>query len=419
MRKVKIIIIGLSISMALLTSSCQSTHENDDKLHEANNQTQSAVSAKFISFDDVKPKDLELEQSWDSMGIDNNERVYIGWTSKRKDGREDFAIFRYDNNTGEKKFIGTLMDASAKANNLNPDEEIPKGHTKMIYVNGKMYLASQSFHDFKEGIDDLPKYRGSHLYSYDIEKDKLEDISATLPGGVVSKNQGIVSLTYIPEQNMLVGLEHPMSDIVFFSLKYNKIEKIVKGIPWTLGNPLSREIVATSEGKIYTYRGTEDPKYRDNQYNMWEYDIKTDEMKETDNKFSGGFWNGQAKTSDGKKVYLSTVNGELDLLNTESGKVEHLTHFLPEEDLKNGKRISYLYSITLSNDEKKIYGIPSVYGGNVYEYDIASKKVSLVTTLDDGIYTGNNIKDSEGNLYFGNFSASWSGNCRLLILSIK
>ena len=143
MRKVKIMIIGLSISMALLTSSCQSTHENDDKLHEANNQTQSAVSAKFISFDDVKPKDLELEQSWDSMGIDNNERVYIGWTSKRKDGREDFAIFRYDNNTGEKKFIGTLMDASAKANNLNPDEEIPKGHTKMIYVNGKMYLASQ------------------------------------------------------------------------------------------------------------------------------------------------------------------------------------------------------------------------------------------------------------------------------------
>jgi hypothetical protein len=57
-------------------------------------------------------------------------------------------------------------------------------------------------------------------------------------------------------------LAHPSSDIVLFDYKQNKVHNIVPGIPWSLGNPLSREIVASKTGKIYTYRGTEDPAHR-------------------------------------------------------------------------------------------------------------------------------------------------------------
>ena len=183
-----------------------------------------------------------------------------------------------------------------------------------------------------------------------------------------------------------------------------------------LGNPLSREIVATEEGKIYTYRGTEEPSDRNQEHNMWVYDMKTDEMKMTDYKITEGFWNGQATTRDGKKIYVSTSNGELYVLNTETGKIDRLTHFLPKENYENNERIQYFYSITLSKDEKSIYAIPSNTLGNLYEYNIEKKSVTLVKKLEDAIYTGNNIKDSKGNLYFGNFKA-WEGKCRLLVIN--
>jgi hypothetical protein len=376
------------------------------------------VSVRTVTFDDLAPEGYTLEQSWDAMGIDDKDRVYIGWTSKRSDGKEDFAVFRYDNASGERKFLGTFMEASKEANNLYEDEQIPKGHTRMIFMDGKMYMGSQGFHDFKKEIDELPNYRGSHIYAYDIKKEKLDDISASLPDGVVTKNQGIVAMTSIPEKNLLVGLAHPHSDIVLFDIKKNAVQEIIPGIPWELGNPLSREIVAANSGKIYTYRGTEDPKDRYNQHNMWEYDMKTGEMKETSQKFIEGFWNGQAETKDGKEIYISTSNGGLYVLNTEDGAVTSLGQFLPKEQLNKGKLINYMYSITLSQDEKKIYAIPSADSGDMYEYDIAAGTVSKVTTLGEAIYTGNNVMDSHGNLYFAAFKP-WSGDGRLLVINLS
>jgi hypothetical protein len=379
------------------------------------NSAANLASPEYIAFDDIKPSYVRLSQSWDAMGMDDKERVYIGWTCKRDNGLEDFAVFRYDRATGERKFLGTLMDASEKAGNLHDGEQIPKGHTRMIFANGKIYIGSQGFHDFKEGIEDLPSYRGAHLYAYDIQADKLEDISAAMPDGVVVKNQGIVALNYMPEHNLLVGLTHPHSDIVLIGLDSNKVEKVVKGIPWKLGNPLSREILVTKYGKIYTYRGTEDARFRDQEFNMWEYDIKTDKMGMTENKFKGGFWNGRAETGDGSLIYISTCNGELYVLHTETGKTEYLTHFLTEEEVKAGNLNTNFYSITLSNDEKKLYAIPSTRNGNLYQYDTESKKVTRLMSLGDGIYCGGNIKDSRGNLYFARFDV-WEGNCRLLVI---
>lgn len=376
------------------------------------------VSVRTITFDDLAPEGYTLEQSWDAMGIDDRDRVYIGWTSMRSDGKEDFVVFRYDNATGERKFLGTFMQASKEANNLGDDEQIPKGHTRMIFLNGKMYMGSQSFHDFKKEIDELPNYRGSHIYVYDIQKEKLEDISAGLPDGVVTKNQGIVAMTCIPEENLLVGLTHPHSDIVLFDIKKNAVREVIPGIPWELGNPLSREIVAANSGKIYTYRGTEDPEDRYSQHNMWEYDMKTREMKETSQKFTEGFWNGQAETKDGKNFYISTSNGRLYVINTEDDSVTSLGQFLPLEQLNEGKLINYMYSITLSKDEKKIYAMPSADYGFLYEYDIESRKVSEVTSLGKAIYTGNNIIDSHGNFYFAAFKP-WSGDGRLLVIDLS
>lgn len=380
-----------------------------------------AVVEQSISFEDITPAGLTLEECWNAMGMDRQERVYIGFTSRRSDGREDFAIFRYDPSTGDRLFLGTFIEVSQAAGNLRPTEEIPKGHTRMLEIDGKMYMASQGFHDFKVGIDALPKYRGSHLYAYDLSSGKMEDVSRSLPGGMVTEHQGIIALSHAPGHDLLVGLAHPSSDIVLFNYKQNRVQGIVPGIPWRLGNPLSREIVATKKGKIYTYRGTEGPAQRDEVHNIWAYDLKADVTIQTAYTATGGFWNGQTWTRDGETVYLATVNGELYKLDVETEVFAHLGQLLPRDEYDAGERVDYLYGITLSTDEKRIYGIPRrsrSHGSNLYSYEIATGEVTLAAELSPAIYTGSHMRDSRGNIYFARFGdgESWEGQARLAIV---
>jgi hypothetical protein len=379
------------------------------------------VIERSIGFDDIAPAGVTLKQCWNAMGMDGQERIYIGFTSARVDGREDFVVFRYDTSTGERRFLGTFMDASQAAGNLRPAEEIPKGHTRMLEIDGRMYMGSQGFHDLKAAIDTLPSYRGSHLYAYDPSSEKLQDISQPFPGGVVTEHQGLIALSHAPGSDLLVGLAHPSSDIVLFDYKHGRVQQVVPGIPWRLGNPLSREVVATRKGKIYTYRGTEDPADRDEVHRIWVYDLKSKASTETSYTATGGFWNGQTWTRDGETIYLATVNGELYKLDVATEVFTHLGHFLPQQEFAAGVRVNSLYGITLSADEKRIYGIPRRSGSsqsNLYSYEIATGAVTLVGALAPAIYAGSHMRDSQGNIYFARFGdgKSWEGNVRLVIV---
>ncbi len=379
------------------------------------------VSEQSIAFDDIAPAGLALKECWDAIGMDSRKRVYVGFTSSRPDGREDFAVFRYDPSTGERHFLGTFMDVSRAAGNLGPGEAIPKGHTHILEIDGKMYMGSQSFHDLKAAIDTLPTYRGSHLYAYDPSREKLEDLSRSLPGGVVMPHQGLVALAHVPGSDLLVGLAHPSSDIVLFDYMHNRVQRIVPGIPWRLGNPLSREVVVTGKGKIYTYRGTEDPARRDAVHRIWAYDLKTNTNAETPYTATGGFWNGQTATRDGRTIYLATINGELYKLDVETEVFTHLGHFLPRDEYAAGERIDYLFVITLSADEKRLYGIPRRSrspGSNLYSYEIATGAVTLVGQMEQAVYAGSDTRDSRGNIYFARFGdgISWQGKARLAVV---
>ena len=76
-----------------------------------------------------------------------------------------------------------------------------------------------------------------------------------------------------------------------------------------------------------------------------------------------------------------------------------------------------LYGITLSADEKRIYGIPrrsGSGGSNLYSYEIAAGAVTLVGALESAVYTGSHMRDSRGNIYFARFDGdSWEGKVRL------
>jgi hypothetical protein len=376
---------------------------------------------RSIGFDDIAPAGFTLKQCWNALGMDSQQRIYVGFTSRRADAREDFVVFRYDPSTGERRFLGTFMDASQAAGNLGPAEEIPKGHTRMLEIDGKMVMGSQGFHDLKAAIDTLPNYRGSHLYAYDPSSGKFQDISRPLAGGVVTAHQGLIALAHAPGSDLLVGLAHPSSDIILFDHKHGRVQQIVPGIPWRLGNPLSREVVATRKGKIYTYRGTEDPPQRNEVHRIWVHDLTSKASTETAYTATGGFWNGQTWTRDGATIYLATVNGELYRLDVETEVFTHLGHFLPQQEYAAGVRVNSLYGITLSADEKRIYGIPRrsrSSGSNLYSYEIATGAVTLVGALESAVYTGSHMRDSRGNIYFARFGDGQSseGKARLVIV---
>ena len=381
-----------------------------------------AQSAHSVTFDDVAPHGMVLKQCWNAMGMDRQERVYIGFTARRADGREDFAVFRYDPATGDRRFLGSFMGVSQAAGNLHPAEEIPKGHTRFVELDGRMYMGSQGFHDFKGAIGRLPQYRGSHLYAYDIAADRFEEPSRALAGGVATRHTGIIALTAVPGTHLLAGLEHPTSNIILFDVSQDPAPKVVPGIPWRRGNPLSREIVATRPGKIYTYRGTEDPAQRTQSHRVWVHDLVAGTNQPTQYSATGGFWNGQTATRDGETIFLSTVNGELYRLDSRDGRFTHLGHFLPRAEIDGGDRIEQLYGITLSIDESRLYGVPRrkrSKEANVYAYEIATSTVTLVERLDPAIYTGSHMRDSRGAVYFGRFgdARSSEGKAALVVVN--
>jgi hypothetical protein len=124
-------------------------------------------------------------------------------------------------------------------------------------------MALQGFHDFKTDLTTLATYRGGHLFSYDLDTGAFDDVSRTLSHGLLIEHQGIITLAYSPEYNLLVGLAHPLGDIVLFDVARGSTRKVVQANPWQLHRAVSREIVVTRKGKIFSYRGPEGPGDRD------------------------------------------------------------------------------------------------------------------------------------------------------------
>jgi hypothetical protein len=388
-----------------------------------------SYSPQYVAFDDIAPSYLTLTQSWNALGLtqsDGEVHAYIIWTSTRDDGREDAALFRYTPASGKREFLGTFIDVATAQGNLQEGEQIPKGHTRILQVGRKLYMGSQGFHDFKEQIDELPSYRGAHLFSYDLDSGAFEDVSRNLPNGVLIEHQGIVSLAYMPERELLVGLAHPLGDIVLFDVHTNSVRKIVPGIPWELNHVVSREIVATRTGKIYTYRGPEEAVYRDQQNEVWVYDLDTDEMKPTGQLLSGGFWNGKLEAPDRNTVYLSTVSGELYQLDVLRGAFTHLGYFIDPADYNdaNQLRVRYLYGINFSARDSSIVGVPIVATtlgpdtatdyARLTTYNLVTKQFTKQSDLEPAVFTGSEHTDRSGNIYMAAFD--WNNNCKLGIL---
>lgn len=369
-------------------------------------------------------------QSWDNIGMDDQENVYFGFTTEVSPEIEDMNLFRYNQADGTYDHLGSYINTLTEADNYLPGESVPKGHTYMPFINGKLYMGSQSFHDFKGELyqpgHNLNDMRGSHIFTWDVQSETLEDLSRNYPGGVATVNEGILCFSQVTYGNYLFGITHPFGSIVFLNHTTGNIDKVVPGIPWSLGNPISREMVVTQNGNIYTYRGTEHPDYRHLAFNVYKYEIASDTLTMLDFQCTGGFWSGQTVTRNQEDVYIVTVQGELYHLDTTTETWEHWGKILPQGLVNQGAAIRNIYGMTLDYSEENIYGIivrgeGGAQSGDLIEYNLASKTSTIVANFGTGIYTGNDTRDSKGNIYFNRFGDTnmWREYCGLLKIHIK
>jgi hypothetical protein len=243
---------------------------------------------------------------------------------------------------------------------------------------------------------------------------------------VVIEHQGIVALSYSPEHQLLVGLAHPLGHLVLIDVRTETVTKVVPGIPWELNHMVSREIVVTRTGKVYTYRGPEDPSLREMTNEVWCYDLATDVMRRTGHFLRGGFWNGQAITRDRNTIYLSTVSGELYRLDVRSGRFTSLGQFVDPSDYggPDAFRVAYLYGISLTAGEQEILGIPIIAptapssdadaATRLTAYSVPRRRFTKRRDFDTIAFTGSNHRDRRGNIYAAAFD--WNTNCKLAVL---
>ena len=386
------------------------------------------ISHELIRLDEQRHPGII--QSWDNIGMDDHENVYFGFTTEVSPDIEDMNLFRYNQDDGTYDHLGSYIQTLVEADNYLPGESVPKGHTFMPFINGKLYMGSQSFHDFKgelyEPGHNLNDMRGSHIFTWDVQTETLEDLSKNYEGGVATVNEGILCFSQVTYGDYLFGITHPFGSIVFLNHTTGAIDKVVPGIPWSLGNPISREMVVTQNGNIYLYRGTEHPDYRHLAFNVYQYSITSDTLTMLDFQCTGGFWSGQTLTRDQKHVYIVTVQGELYHLDTTTETWEHWGKILPQELVNQGAAIRNIYGMTLDYPEENIYGIivrgeNGAQSGDLIEYNLATKSSTIVASFGTGIYTGNDTRDSKGNIYFNRFGNSnlWREYCGLLKIHIK
>jgi len=390
---------------------------------------------------------IPFSVTWNAVGMDADEIIYVVYGDQKQSVAKDknttgfpysdCALCTYNTKTGEYKTISSMVDVLKAENNWKENEFVEKGHTHLPIMNGKMYIGTMEFHSI-EGkrqyvIDEMKKYRGAHLLTYDIKKQTFKDATKNVPGGVLFPNQGVMALDDLPEYGYMVCMSTPKGDIALYNIKTEKIDRIIPGIDEELGNVISREVIATPNGKIYFGYDNLDK----DEGHLYVLDINTFVTKRLPN-ISGSVINGMAKSSDRKFFYFINQRCDIYQINTKTDEIKKIGNLVPESERNQFKASGLVptsLGIVISPDNKKIFGMPMInnevpldtkygkihangkkYAGvkamGVYEFDIVSASTSKIYDFEkdpkiekspsntfNGYLTGSAIIDSKGRIY--------------------
>jgi hypothetical protein len=376
-----------------------------------NASSQTTFFSKTISFSTVKPAGSKLIACWNALGVDSTNHVYVVFGTGNS--WENCNMFRYNATTNTPEYLGNFIDVLKANDNYEAGENVPKGHSELPFYGGKVYFGTQPFHDLNQYNWNDPdegwqNHRGSHLLAYDTTSHVVSDLSKKYTDGVIQKWQGIMGLQVLPDSNYLVGMSIPESDLIVYDPATNNVKRIIEG-PSDVQELQVGRFIVTYKSKVFYQKDWMD-------YELYRYDFTSGELTKTSLNMKGGFWNGKAQSKINKNIfYLSTVMGNIYKFDAESETMEFLTNPYVGNSEFVGEGVPYsLYCMALTQDEKHLLVIPSKDGsvnpsgfskGSCYALNTQTllfEKIGNIGAIDD-YFTGNNIKDKQGRIYFAKF----------------
>ena len=373
---------------------------------------------KFIDLSPANPTDYFISQCWNAMGMDSSNNLYVGFLFTKTNQPDNCGVFKYSVRRDTVTYLGQFIDVLKSANNYPSNTEaVPKGHTEWPFINGKLYIGTMPFHEvckappYLSNMNLYGTHRGSHLFSIDTGTNRISDLSVNKPGGVFQPYQGIVGIQIIPDSGSIAMYSEPAGDLMVYSISNDNFRVVARGDSTYLGQRIGRSIT-TYKSKVFYEIGW-GPMGLDNSVvsKVFRYDLSTRALKQLTKVTSGGFWMPRAQTKDGRYTYILTILGNLYKLDAEADSISFITN-VEKGDLEyvhaDGTEPYKLYCLALNPQETKLYLVPSIgldittkpQTGHLVEYNLQTKCLIDFGLLSNGVYTGNNVRDREGRIYF-------------------
>ena len=357
---------------------------------------------------------LKPIESWHAIGSAPNGDIYIGGM----DHVTNSALYRLESKLGTVRYVGDARSASLAANNWQPTETGQKFHTRPLWYNGKVYVATM---DRSNLNDDYLSSRGFHLYAYNPKEEKFTDLSSIEPLGIGAKHVSIVSTAVDPNLNVLYGAAVPTADIYKYDIATGRTENLGRPTAYDKKYPYTGRVMwVDSRSRLYFSTGNLSwGEYNPSIYGHIYYYDPAKGFGELKN------W----KLQESRAIEL----GQCLLIQKQCLFSDDRAHIYRFDDslhswsyIGQAKTVpAEIFSFNISADGKKAYIVTSslepipadIKKPNfLYEFDITTKTTRKLVSLRDldpklaasNRHTGYNAWDSDGRFYFTSF-ASYDG----------
>jgi outer membrane protein assembly factor BamB len=360
------------------------------------------------------PNGLKPTQSWHATGAAPSGDIYVGGM----DHATNAALYRLDARTGLLRYAGDARSASEAVGNWRPGETAEKFHTRPLFLDGKMYVATMDRSTLDEAY--LSR-RGFHWYAYDPATGSFADLSAAEPGGSATAHGALVTLAADPARGVIYGAGVPTGDIY----RYDVVDRRTED----LGRPASydrryvyagRVMWVDAHGRLYftagnPQQGEHDPAVYGHVYY---YDPATGFGERAD-------WRLQEPRAlevgqclpDGGTCFFADDQGHVYRFDEDGPRWSYIGQAkTPTAEL-------WVWLFHVSANGRKAYFATSSWAqaanpSSLYEFDLVTGETRRLCGLDAldpelavlNLHTGYDAWDKDGRFYFASFSMNGDRN---------
>ena len=363
------------------------------------------------------PNGLHPTQSWHATGSAPDGDIYVGGM----DHRTNAALYRIDTQGGILRYVGDARSASEAAHNWLPGETAQKFHTRPLWHNGKLYVATMDRSDLDS---EYLERRGFHWYAYDPNGWRFTDLSAVEPGGTAVPHGNVVTLASDPVHDVIYGAGVPTGSMYRYDVATGRTQDL--GRPASYRQPYvytGRVMWVDARGRLYfTASNWDEPAVHDH---VHYYDPETGFGEEKGWLLQDGLALETGQCLEGGRVCVfGDDRGHIYRFD----QAAHTWTYLGQ--VETGKKAGWggveFWLFDVAPDGKSVYVGSSTSprpseDTALYEFDFASGRTHRLCALADldpalahsHVHTGYNAWDAQGRFYFASFG--YSGDSALLV----